>query len=62
MTDERTQGDELVCVEATLSRDQWTIVFLLLNNSASMLPIPSHDAAHTIIETLESGYRLATSV
>ena len=62
MTNERTQGDELVCVEATLSRDQWTIVFLLLNSSACLLPLPSHNAAKTIVDTLEKGYDLATSV
>ena len=53
---EKLNGGELITITATLTRDQWSILFMLMHQSAPMLPKPSWKTTDFIIETLESAY------
>ena len=57
----KLNGGELITITATLTRDQWSILFMLMHQSAPMLPAPSWSATDFIIKTLEEAYKDATT-
>ena len=56
----KLNGGELMTITATLTRDQWSILFMLLH-LAPMLPAPSWSATEFILETLEEAYKDAST-
>ena len=56
----RLNGGELITLTTTLTRDQWSILFLLMHQSLPMLPQPSWATAEYIVDTLSASYETAT--
>jgi len=54
-------GGELITITTTLTRDQWSILFMLMHQSTPMLPAPSWTTTLFIIDTLEEAYQDATT-
>ena len=54
---EKLNGGELITITATLTRDQWSIMFMLLHQSLPMLPQPSWPTTEHIVETIEEAYK-----
>lgn len=57
----KLNGGELITLTTTLTRDQWSILFLLMHQSVPMLPQPSWATADFIVETLGASYETATT-
>ena len=57
----KLNGGELITITATLTRDQWSILFMLMHQSVPMLPAPSWPTTEFIIDTLEEAYKDATT-
>jgi len=60
-TNAKLNGGELITITATLTRDQWSILFMLMHQSTPMLPRPSWPTTEFIIEVLDSAYADAVS-
>ena len=60
-TNAKPNGGELITIAATLTRDQWSILFMLMHQSTPKLPQPSWPATDWIIEVLASAYADAVS-
>lgn len=56
----KLSGGELITLTTTLTRDQWSILFLLMHQSVPMLPPPSWATAEFIVDTLSASYETAT--
>ena len=56
MQNERLNGGEMITVTATLTRDQWSILFMLMRFAAPMLPGPSWTTTDFIIDSLGESY------
>ena len=56
----KLNGGELITLTTTLTRDQWSILFLLMHQSVPMLPQSSWATAEYIVDTLDASYETAT--
>ena len=61
MKSKKLTGGEMVTVTATLTVDQWALLFSLIHQAAPMLPTPCWDVTDLIEKTLneEFGHALA---
>ena len=57
----KLNGGELITLTTTLTRDQWSILFLLMHQSVPMLPQPGWATAEFIVDTLDASYETATA-
>ena len=57
----KLNGGERNTLTTTLTRDQWSILFLLMHQSVPMLPQPSWATAEFIVDTLDASYETATA-